>query len=279
MEQVASVLSFGGKQLRFKHHSTVLNCEMHFSLYLPPRAMAESVPLLTWLSGLTCTDENFVQKACAQRAAAEYGVAILAPDTSPRGESVADDVDGSWDMGLGAGFYVNATQAPWADHYQMYDYVLHELPSLVAEEHPVDLSRQGIFGHSMGGHGALSIALKNPSRYRSVSAFAPICAPLHCPWGEKAFSAYLGSDRNLWAQYDSCELVRASTERLPLLVDQGAGDSFLEEQLKTPLLASACEESDYPATIRMRDGYDHSYFFIASFMDEHIAFHAQHCAG
>ncbi|WOJ96315.1 S-formylglutathione hydrolase [Congregibacter brevis] len=279
MEQAATALSFGGKQLRFKHHSTVLNCEMHFSLFLPPQATAGSVPLLTWLSGLTCTDENFVQKACAQRAAAEYGVAILAPDTSPRGECIADDPDGGWDLGLGAGFYVNATQAPWAEHYQMYDYVLEELPSLVAKEHSVDLSRQGIFGHSMGGHGALSIALKNPSRFRSVSAFAPICAPLHCSWGEKAFSAYLGADRSLWAQYDSCELIRRSTERLPLLVDQGSGDSFLETQLKTPLLASACKDSDYPSTIRMHDGYDHSYFFIASFMDEHIAFHAQHCAG
>ncbi|WP_439106054.1 S-formylglutathione hydrolase [Congregibacter sp.] len=278
MELVSSARSFAGQQLRFKHRSTVLHCEMHFSLYLPPQAESGSVPLLTWLSGLTCTDENFVQKACAQRAAAEHGVAILAPDTSPRGEGVADDADGSWDMGLGAGFYVNATQEPWAEHYRMYDYVLDELPSLIAQEHPVDLTRQSIFGHSMGGHGALTVALKNPQRYKSVSAFAPICAPLQCPWGEKAFSAYLGDDRALWAAHDSCELIRAATQHVPLLVDQGSGDNFLTEQLKTPLLEAACTQSAYAATIRMQEGYDHSYFFIASFMDEHIAFHAQHCA-
>ncbi|MFT4769463.1 MAG: S-formylglutathione hydrolase [Glaciecola sp.] len=277
MQLVASIRSFAGQQLRFQHRSAVLNCEMHFSLYLPPQAKNGSVPLLTWLSGLTCTDENFVQKACAQRAAAEHGVAILAPDTSPRGDGVADDAEASWDMGLGAGFYVNATQAPWAEHYRMYDYVLEELPTLVDAEHPVDLSRHSIFGHSMGGHGALTIALKNPQRYRSVSAFAPICAPLECPWGHKALSAYLGEDRSRWAEHDSCSLVRAATQHLPMLVDQGTGDSFLEEQLKTPLLQSACTESGYPTTIRMQDGYDHSYFFIASFMDEHIAFHAKHC--
>jgi S-formylglutathione hydrolase len=279
MQLVASIRSFGGQQLRFTHRSTVLNCQMHFSLYLPPQAEQGPVPLLTWLSGLTCTDENFVQKACAQRAAAEHGVAILAPDTSPRGEGVADDPQGSWDMGLGAGFYVNATQAPWAEHYRMYDYVLEELPSLVARVHPVDLLRHSIFGHSMGGHGALTIALKNPQRYRSVSAFAPICAPLECPWGHKAFSGYLGEDRERWAQHDSCVLVRAATQHLPMLVDQGAGDNFLDEQLKTPLLETACAEAGYPATIRMHEGYDHSYFFIASFMDEHVAFHAGHCIG
>lgn len=279
MQLVASIGSFAGQQLRFKHRSTVLACDMHFSLYLPPQAKSGPVPLLTWLSGLTCTDENFVQKACAQRAAAAHGVAILAPDTSPRGEGVADDPDGSWDMGLGAGFYVNATQAPWAEHYRMYDYVLDELPALVAGEHAVDLSRQSIFGHSMGGHGALTVALKNPERYRSVSAFAPICAPLECPWGHKAFAGYLGDDRKRWAEHDSCTLVRAATQHVPMLVDQGSDDSFLQEQLKTTLLESACVESGYPATIRMQEGYDHSYFFIASFMDEHVAFHASHCAG
>ncbi|WP_439101089.1 S-formylglutathione hydrolase [Congregibacter sp.] len=278
MELVSTVRSFGGQQLRFKHTSVALNCEMHFSLYLPPQAATEAVPLLTWLSGLTCTDENFVQKACAQRAAAEHGVAILAPDTSPRGAGVADDSEGSWDLGLGAGFYVNATEAPWSEHYQMYDYVLEELPALVAKEHPVDLTRQSIFGHSMGGHGALTIALRNPERFRSVSAFAPICAPLQCPWGQKAFSAYLGMDREHWAAHDSCELIRLATAHVPMLVDQGADDNFFEEQLKTPLLASACQENAYPADIRMQEGYDHSYFFIASFMDEHVAFHAGHCA-
>jgi S-formylglutathione hydrolase len=277
MQLVASIRSFGGQQLRFQHRSEVLRCEMHYSLYLPPQAEGGRVPLLTWLSGLTCTDENFVQKACAQRAASEHGVAILAPDTSPRGEGVPDDPEGAWDFGLGAGFYVNATEPPWNEHYRMYDYVLSELPALVAETQAVDLQRQSIFGHSMGGHGALTLALRNPDRYRSVSAFAPICSPLNCPWGEKALGRYLGAERSVWAAHDSCELVRAAEHRLPLLVDQGDADGFLVEQLKTPLLRAACEDSGYPATIRMQPGYDHSYFFIASFMDEHVAFHARHC--
>jgi S-formylglutathione hydrolase len=277
MQLVASIRSFAGQQLRFAHHSAVLGCDMHFSLYLPPQAEQGSVPLLTWLSGLTCTDENFVQKAGAQRAAAAHGVAILAPDTSPRGEGVPDDPDAAWDFGLGAGFYVNATEQPWAEYYRMYDYVLEELPRLVAQEQPVDLQRQAIFGHSMGGHGALTIALRNPERYRSVSAFAPICSPLNCPWGEKALGRYLGDDRSRWAAHDSCALLRVAEHQLPLLVDQGDADTFLAEQLKTPLLEAACAESEYPATIRMQPGYDHSYFFIASFIDEHVAFHARHC--
>ena len=279
MRQVAQIRSFGGRQLRFAHRSQALDCDMHFSLYLPPQAAAAPVPLLTWLSGLTCTDENFVHKAGAQRAAAEHGVAILAPDTSPRGEGVADDPDGAWDFGLGAGFYVNATQAPWSAHYRMYDYVLRELPELVLAEQPVDGARQAIFGHSMGGHGALTLALRHPDRYRSVSAFAPIVAPSQCPWGEKALGAYLGSDRGLWLEHDTCALIRRATQRLPMLVDQGSADQFLEEQLQTPLLEAACAESDYRATIRMQDGYDHSYFFIASFIEEHIAFHAARLGG
>ena len=278
MRQLARIRSFGGHQLRFAHRSQALDCDMHFSLYLPPQAAAAPVPLLTWLSGLTCTDENFVHKAGAQRAAAEHGVAILAPDTSPRGEGVPDDPDGAWDFGLGAGFYVNATQAPWSAHYRMYDYVLRELPELVLAEQPVDGDRQAIFGHSMGGHGALTLALRHPDRYRSVSAFAPIVAPSQCPWGEKALGAYLGSDRGLWREHDTCALIRRATQRLPMLVDQGSADQFLQEQLRTPLLEAACAESDYRATIRMQGGYDHSYFFIASFIDEHIAFHAAHCA-
>lgn len=278
MQLVSNVRSFGGQQLRFQHRSAVLKCDMHFSLYLPPQAEAGPVPLLTWLSGLTCSDENVVQKACAQRAAAQHGVAILAPDTSPRGDDVADDPKGSWDLGLGAGFYVNATQAPWNKHYQMYDYVLEELPALVVAAQPVDMARQSIFGHSMGGHGALTVALRNPGRYRSVSAFAPICSPVNCPWGEKAFGAYLGDRRDEWLAHDSCHLVGKATEHLPMLVDQGTADNFLVEQLKTELLQEAFDASDYPATIRMQEGYDHSYFFIASFMDEHIAFHARHCA-
>ncbi len=278
VEQIGENRSFGGRQLRFQHRSEVLGCDMTFSLYLPPQVQEQPVPLLTWLSGLTCTDENFVHKAGAQRAAAQHGVAVLAPDTSPRGDEVPDDPDGAWDFGLGAGFYVNATQMPWRDHYRMYDYIVHELPGLMAGDtfcDQLDLSRQALFGHSMGGHGAITIALRNPQTYRSVSAFAPICSPLSCPWGEKALGGYLGDDRALWAHHDSCALIRNADRQLPLLVDQGSADGFLEEQLKTPLLEQACAEAGYKATIRMQEGYDHSYFFIASFVDEHIAFHAR----
>ncbi|GAB5415224.1 MAG: S-formylglutathione hydrolase [Congregibacter sp.] len=290
MEVVADIACFGGRQLRLSHHSTSLKCDMHFSLFLPPGASengsdrssdhssdkSNSIPMLTWLSGLTCTDENFVQKAGAQRVAAALGVAVLAPDTSPRGEEVPDDEDGAWDMGLGAGFYVNATQEPWSANYQMYDYVVDELPAVVAEHYAVDLSRHAISGHSMGGHGALTIALRNPDRYTSVSALAPICSPLHCPWGHKALSAYLGADRSAWAQHDSCELIRATVPAMPMLVDQGTADSFLEEQLKTHLLESALRDSGCKATVRMQEGYDHSYFFISSFIEDHLSFHAQY---
>jgi len=276
MEQISENRSFGGRQLRFSHDSQALDCSMNFSVYLPPAAEAGRVPVLYWLSGLTCTDENFVQKAGAQQYAAKYGVAIVAPDTSPRGEGVPDDPEAAYDFGLGAGFYVNATQAPWSQHYRMYDYVLHELPELVCANLPINGARAGIFGHSMGGHGALTIALKNPDRYRSVSAFAPICSPLNCPWGEKALGYYLGKDRETWKHYDTTALVRAAQQHLPVLVDQGDADNFLAAQLKTELLEKACAESSYPMTIRMQQGYDHSYFFIASFIGEHIGFHMQH---
>lgn len=249
---------------------------MHFSVYLPPAAELGPVPVLYWLSGLTCTDENFVQKAGAQQYAAEHGVAIVAPDTSPRGEDVPDDPDAAYDFGLGAGFYVNATQAPWSRHYRMYDYIVDELPALACANLPLDGARAGIFGHSMGGHGALTIALKNPSRFRSVSAFAPICSPLNCPWGEKALGNYLGADRHAWRDYDTTELVRAAEHRLPVLIDQGEADNFLAQQLKPELLEQACADADYPMTIRRHAGYDHSYFFIASFIGEHIAFHGRH---
>ncbi len=248
---------------------------MHFSVYLPPAADQGKVPVLYWLSGLTCTDENFVNKAGAQRYAAEHGVAIVAPDTSPRGEGVPDDPDGAWDFGLGAGFYVNALREPWAAHYRMYDYIDRELPALVNKELPVDGDRVGIFGHSMGGHGALTIALKNPQRYRSVSAFAPICSPMNCPWGEKALGNYLGDNRELWRDYDACELLGRAQQHLPMLVDQGDADDFLAEQLKPQLLDEAATAAHSPLTLHMRPGYDHSYFFIASFIGEHIAFHAQ----
>ena len=247
---------------------------MHFSVYLPPQAERGPVPVLYWLSGLTCTDENFVSKAGAQRYAAEHGIAVVAPDTSPRGEDVADDPEGAWDFGLGAGFYLNATREPYARHYRMYDYISAELPALIAKQLPVDSERSAISGHSMGGHGALSIALKNPGQYRSVSAFAPIVAPSQVPWGHKAFSNYLGEDHKTWQQWDSCELIRSGAAQLPMLIDQGGSDDFLAEQLRPELLEQACAESGYQAQIRMQPGYDHSYFFIASYIGEHIGFHA-----
>ena len=275
LEQIGSNQSFGGQQLRYKHQSSVLNCEMTFSIYLPAQAEKGPVPVLYWLSGLTCNDENFVQKAGAQQHAAEHGIAIVCPDTSPRGDGVADDPEGAYDMGLGAGFYVNATQQPWVEHYQMYSYITDELPALINGEFPVDSQRASISGHSMGGHGALTIALKNPGQYKSVSAFSPIVSPLSCPWGDKVLSNYLGDDREIWAQYDSVELVKSATEHLPVLVDQGDSDNFLVEQLKTELLISAAGKADYPMQIRMQPNYDHSYFFIATFIGEHIAFHAR----
>jgi S-formylglutathione hydrolase len=275
LEQIGANQSFGGQQLRYKHQSTTLNCEMTFSVYLPPQANKGSVPVLYWLSGLTCTDENFVQKAGAQRYAAEHGIAIVCPDTSPRGEGVADDPEGAYDMGLGAGFYVNATQQPWAEHYQMYSYVVDELSAIINTEFPIDGQRASISGHSMGGHGALIIALKNPGRFKSVSAFAPICSPLNCPWGNKTLSNYLGENLEDWKQYDTVELVKQSTVQLPVLVDQGEGDNFLAEQLKTELLIRASEEAEFPMQSRLQPEYDHSYFFIATFIGEHIAFHAR----
>lgn len=276
MEKIGANRCFGGEQLRYRHHSQVLACDMTFSLFLPPQVADGPVPVLYWLSGLTCTDENFVTKAGAQRYAAEHGIAVVAPDTSPRGDGVPDDPDGAYDFGLGAGFYVNATQAPWSGHYQMYDYIVQELPALVAAHCPVDGERVAISGHSMGGHGALTIALNNPGRFRSVSAFAPICAPMRCPWGVKALGAYLGSDTGAWRAHDASELLATAQERLPMLVDQGSADDFLEEQLQTPLLEAAALAADYPITLRMQDGYDHSYFFIASFIGEHLEFHARH---
>jgi len=275
IEQIGANQSFAGQQLRYKHQSAVLNCEMTFSIYLPPQAVKGPVPVLYWLSGLTCNDENFVQKAGAQQHAAEHGIAIVCSDTSPRGDGVADDPEAAYDMGLGAGFYVDATQQPWAEHYQMYSYILDELPALVNREFPVDGKRTSISGHSMGGHGALTIALKNPQRFKSVSAFAPICSPLQCPWGDKVLSHYLGDDRQAWAQYDTVELIKQAKQHLPLLVDQGTADNFLTEQLKVELLVEAGQVADYPMQIRMQPDYDHSYFFIATFIAEHMAFHAR----
>lgn len=276
MEHLATNKSFGGQQHQFRHSSTALSCDMQFSIFLPPQAKAGKVPALYWLSGLTCTDQNFVTKAGAQQYAAEHGIAIICPDTSPRGENVPDDPEGAWDFGLGAGFYVNATQKPWAKHYRMYDYVVEELPALIGDNFAVDSALTAISGHSMGGHGALTIALKNPHRFKSVSAFSPIVSPLNCPWGQKALGNYIGPDQADWEQYDTCKLIAKGGRQLPMLVDQGKADDFLEQQLKTTLLVKACDAANYTADIRFQEGYDHSYFFIASFIGEHIDFHSKH---
>ena len=276
LEKLSSAKCFGGTQERYKHFSTSCICEMTFSIFLPEQlAMGADIklPVLYWLSGLTCTDENFVQKAGAQRVASELGLIIVAPDTSPRGEGVPDDDDGAWDFGLGAGFYVNATEERWKKHYNMYDYVVEELPELLARNFPVDLTKQSIFGHSMGGHGALTIALKNPDMYHSVSAFAPICSPINCPWGTKALKNYLGEDQETWLAYDSVELVKNATRPIPMLVDQGSADEFLKVQLKPELLVEACNRAGMPLGYNQREGYDHSYFFIASFIENHMRFH------
>ena len=264
---------FGGRQVRYQHASAVLNCEMQFSVFLPSQAATKKVPALYWLSGLTCSDENFSTKAGVQRVAAELGIALIIPDTSPRGEGVPDDA--AYDLGRGAGFYVNATQAPWAQHYQMYDYVLHELPALVEAELPLS-DKRAISGHSMGGHGALVLALRNPERFVSVSAFAPIANPVNCPWGQKAFTAYLGEDQNAWADYDASMLLAQYRGDLPLLVDQGDADNFLTEQLKPQALYTGGMLAKANLLLRMQPGYDHSYYFIASFIEEHLRFHAQY---
>lgn len=271
MERVEHHASFAGWQDVYQHESTTLACTMKVGVYLPPQARHGRLPVLYWLSGLTCTEQNFITKAAMQRYAAEHGIIVVAPDTSPRGDGVADDP--AYDLGQGAGFYVNATQAPWAAHYRMYDYVAQELPALVEAHFPVTGER-GISGHSMGGHGALVVALRNPGRYRSVSAFSPIVAPAQVPWGRKAFGAYLGDDQAAWKPYDSVELIRTAKERLPLLVDQGLDDEFRESQLRPDLLRKACDAVDHPLTLNLRPGYDHSYYFIASFIGEHMAHHA-----
>jgi len=273
MESISSNRMFGGEQRRYKHLSESLSCDMFFSIYLPPQASDGPVPVLYWLSGLTGTDENFVIKAGAQRVAAQLGLIIVTADTSPRGEGVPDDPEQAYDFGLGAGFYLNATESPWNKHYRMYDYITQDLPALINANFPVDPTRQSVFGHSMGGHGALSIALKNPEKYRSVSAFAPIVSPINCPWGCKAFTNYLGDDVASWQEYDSVSLVSRATTHLPMLIDQGSADEFLEKQLKPELFLAACEEADYPVQFISREGYDHSYFFIASFVEEHLRFH------
>jgi S-formylglutathione hydrolase len=271
MERIESHACFGGRQEMWRHRSQVLDCEMRFGIYLPPQAAQAPCPVLYWLSGLTCTEQNFITKAGAQRYAAEHGLIIVAADTSPRGADVAD-ADG-YDLGQGAGFYVNATQAPWSAHYRMHDYIVEELPAIVEANFPATDTR-AISGHSMGGHGALVLALRNPGRYRSVSAFAPIAAPSQVPWGGKAFTAYLGADREAWSAWDACALIANAIERLPLLIDQGGDDEFLASQLQPERLRVACAGAGHPLELRMQPGYDHSYYFIASFIGEHIAHHA-----
>lgn len=275
MENISNNRSFGGWHKQYRHYSSSLNCEMRFAIYLPEQANSQKVPVLYWLSGLTCTDENFMQKAGAQRLASQLGLAIVCPDTSPRGEGVADADDAAYDLGLGAGFYVNATQAPWSSHYRMYDYVVDELPALIEQHFPVS-DKRAIAGHSMGGHGALMIALKNPGRYLSASAFAPISHPSQCPWGQKAFAAYLGSDREAWKAYDTVELIKSGAKGLPMRVDQGESDLFLAEQLLPQALRAAATDAGIALSFHSHPGYDHSYYFIASFIDEQFKFHASH---
>ena len=275
MQKIESVKEFGGYLNRYTHHSNVCNCEMTFSVYLPPQAEEASVPALYWLSGLTCTDDNVRTKAGAQRYAAEHGIALVFPDTSPRGDDVADD-ESRYDLGKGAGFYVNATEEPWAKHYQMYDYVTKELPALLEENLPLISGVKSISGHSMGGHGALICALKNPASYKSVSAFSPISNPVNCDWGKGCFGAYLGDDVSSWEQYDATALVKSGAMFSDILIDQGVADEFYDEkQLLPENFQAACNEMNQSVTIRMQEGYDHSYHFISTFIGEHIAYHAK----
>ncbi|MCG8434273.1 MAG: S-formylglutathione hydrolase [Gammaproteobacteria bacterium] len=273
-QTISSTRCFNGTQLVCEHHSEVCDSKMRFAVFLPSAADTRRVPVVYWLSGLTCTEENFTVKAGAQRYAEELGVAIVAPDTSPRNTGIPGE-DDDWDFGSGAGFYVNATAAPWSRHYHMYDYVVSELPALVETQFNVDPERRSVMGHSMGGHGALVTALRNPGCYKSVSAFAPICAPTKCLWGLKAMRGYLGEEPSAWKEYDTCSLIRGGVEKIPLFVDQGDADPFLEEQLKPEELQQACEATNHPLRLRMQPGYDHSYFFIASFIREHLQYHAE----
>ena len=274
MEIFASNKSFGGWNKMFSHFSESCGGIMKCSIYLPPKADLEKVPVLYWLSGLTCTHENFITKAGAQQTASELGLMLVAPDTSPRGAGV-DGEDDHYDLGTGAGFYINATSEKWAQNYRMEDYIIHELPKVIKENFPVLSERQAIFGHSMGGHGALTLALKHPSLFRSVSAFAPICAPSQCPWGQKAFTEYLGDDQMEWLKHDANQMMKTTNMKTPMLIEQGSADEFLERELNFELFRETCSNRNYPATFHIREGYDHSYYFIATFIGDHLRFHSE----
>jgi len=275
MKQIENIKEFGGYLNRYEHMSESCQCKMTFSVYLPPQAVSTNVPALYWLSGLTCTDDNARTKAGMQRYAAEHGIAIVFPDTSPRGDDVSDEAD-RYDLGQGAGFYVNATQIPWQAHYQMYDYVTKELPTLIEANFPILKNVKSISGHSMGGHGALICALKNPDDYRSVSAFAPICNPIESAWGQECFTEYLGDDIEAWQAYDATELIKLGSKTSDILIEQGIADEFYDAgQLLTENIKSVCDEMGQPLTLNMQEGYDHSYHFIASFIGEHLAYHAK----
>ena len=274
METVSEWRSHGGTQGVYRHTSGETGTEMTFSVFVPPHAKGARLPVVWYLSGLTCTHANVTEKGEFRKACAELGLIFIAPDTSPRGEGVPDDPEAAYDFGLGAGFYVDATEAPYAPHYRMASYIFEELPALIASAFPVDLGRQAIMGHSMGGHGALILALRNPGRFRSVSAFSPIVAPSQVPWGQKALAGYLGADADLWRAHDSVALIEDGARLADLLVDQGDADNFLEEQLRPALLSEACERAGIALTLRMQPGYDHSYYFISTFMEDHLAWHA-----
>lgn len=272
MQQIENYRIFEGQQQVWQHFSHILNCEMKFAIYLPKSAEMQKLPVLYWLSGLTCTEQNFITKSGFQRYADEHNMIVVAPDTSPRGDNVTDDA--AYDLGKGAGFYVNATQEPWGNHYQMYDYIVSELPQLINEHFPTN-GKQSISGHSMGGHGALTIAFKNAEKYQSVSAFSPIVAPSQVPWGQKAFFAYLGENQTIWQDYDSVALLEKYRPTLPILIEQGDKDQFLSEQLKPELFCQIADKLGIPYQFNLREGYDHNYYFIASFIGEHIKFHAK----
>jgi len=277
IETISEHECFGGKMGFYRHRSSVNDCDMQFSVFVPPQAENKKVPVLTFLAGLTCTEETFMIKSGAQRNAAELGLMLISPDTSPRGDDVPDDPDGAYDFGIAAGFYLNATEAPWSVNFHMYDYVNRELPEIIFSEFPGDADRQGIFGHSMGGHGALTVGLKNPDTFKSISAFAPICSPINCPWGQKALSNYLGSDQLAWTEYDATELVKQLGDSRPenrILIDQGMDDQFLEQELHPHLFEAACAEHSVDLELRRHEGYDHSYYFISTFMEDHLKHHS-----